>query len=217
VADADRRRGHRPAGRLRGGINPHRRAALLDRFQLDPRKKGRAYSKGNRQKVALVAAFASDVEFLVFDEPTSGLDPLMAEVFQSCVSEERQVGRTVLLASHILAEVEKLCDQISIIRDGRIVETGTLSEMRHLSRTSIQAELAQAPTDLASRGGVHNVQITGNRLTCQVDTTELDAFLRHLANHGVRNLVSQPPTLEELFLRHYELGRARETAVEAVQ
>jgi len=113
--------------------------------------------------------------------------------------------------------VEKLCDQISIIRDGRIVETGTLSDMRHLSRTSIQAELAQAPTDLASLGGVHNVQITGNRLTCQVDTTELDTFLRHLANHGVRNLVSQPPTLEELFLRHYELGRARETPVEAVQ
>jgi ABC-2 type transport system ATP-binding protein len=194
-------------GRLRGGLDRRRRAELLERFALDPRKKSRAYSKGNRQKVALVAAFASDVELLVLDEPTSGLDPLMADVFQQCVAEVRQAGRTVLLASHILDEVEKLCDRISIVREGRIVETGTMADLRHLTQTRIQAQLGQAPNGLAKLPGVHNLKVDGDRVTCQVDAGHLGPILRHLADLGVRELVSQPPTLEELFLRHYEINQ----------
>src|SRR6478735_986241 len=129
-------------GRLRGGLDTRRRAELVERFELDPTKKGRTYSKGNRQKVALVAAFASDVDLLILDEPTSGLDPLMEEVFQRCVEEERERGRTVLLSSHILSEVEELCDRVSIIRKGRTVESGSLADLRHLTRTSVTAELA---------------------------------------------------------------------------
>lgn len=190
-------------GRLRGGLDAGRRAELLDRFDLDPTKKGRAYSKGNRQKVALVAALASDAELLMFDEPTSGLDPLMEEVFRECVSEERRAGRTVLLSSHILAEVEALCDRVSIIRAGRTVETGTLAELRHLTRTSVTAELATAPTGLAELPGVHDLRVDGTRVHCQVDTARLDGLLRALTAAGVRGLSCQPPTLEELFLRHY--------------
>ncbi len=190
-------------GRLRGGLDPDRRDALLKRFDLDPTKKGRAYSKGNRQKVALVAALASDVELLVLDEPTSGLDPLMEEIFRECIEEERRQGRTVLLSSHILAEVEALCDRVSIIRSGRTVESGTLADLRHLTRTSISAELAQPPTGLADLPGVHELIIEGNRVHCQVDSDRLNAVLLRLAQAGVRTLASQPPTLEELFLRHY--------------
>jgi ABC-2 type transport system ATP-binding protein len=194
-------------GRLRGGLDPRRRAELLDRFQLDPRKKGRAYSKGNRQKVAVVAALASDVELLVLDEPTSGLDPLMETVFQDCMEEERNAGRTVLLSSHILAEAEKLCDRLSIIREGRVVETGTLAEMRHLTRTLVHADLERPAAGLDKLPGIHDLQVDGSdgtRVSCQVDTAELGSFLRHLSDYGIRDLVSQPPTLEELFLRHYE-------------
>ena len=194
-------------GRLRGGLDPHRRADLLERFQLDPRKKGRTYSKGNRQKVALVAALASDVELLVLDEPTAGLDPLMETVFQDCMEEERNAGRTVLLSSHILAEAEKLCDRLSIIRAGRVVETGTLAEMRHLTRTLVHADLERPAAGLDKLPGVHDLEVNGTdgtRVSCQVDTAELGSFLRRLTDYGVRDLVSQPPTLEELFLRHYE-------------
>ncbi|KAA2258834.1 ABC transporter ATP-binding protein [Solihabitans fulvus] len=191
-------------GRLRGGLDPKRRAALLERFDLDPTKKGRAYSKGNRQKVALVAALASDVELLILDEPTSGLDPLMEAVFRECIEEEKRAGRTVLLSSHILAEVETLCDRVTIIRKGRAVETGTLAELRHLTRTSISAELATPPSGLADLPGVHDLDVRGTRVRCEVDTDKLDAVLRHLTEAGVRSLTSQPPTLEELFLRHYE-------------
>jgi ABC-2 type transport system ATP-binding protein len=190
-------------GRLRGGMDPRRRHDLLERFDLDPRKKGRAYSKGNRQKVALVAALASDVELLLLDEPTSGLDPLMEEVFRTCIDEERDRGRTVLLSSHILAEAEALCDRVSIIRRGRTVESGTLAELRHLTRTSISADLVAVPDGLTGLAGVHDVEIQGTRLRCEVDTAHLDAVLRRLTEGGVRSLVSQPPTLEELFLRHY--------------
>ncbi|MFB6825819.1 ATP-binding cassette domain-containing protein [Streptomyces virginiae] len=190
-------------GRLRGGLDRTRRAELLERFELDPTKKGRTYSKGNRQKVALVAAFASDVELLVLDEPTSGLDPLMEEVFQSCVTEARAAGRTILLSSHILSEVESLCDRVSIIRKGRTVETGTLAELRHLTRTSISAELAGPPNGLAHLPGVHDVQVHGHTVRLQADTDKLDAVLRSLTGSGVRSLTSTPPTLEELFLRHY--------------
>jgi ABC-2 type transport system ATP-binding protein len=193
-------------GRLRGGLQVERRDALLERFELDPRKKGRAYSKGNRQKVALVAALASDVELLLLDEPTSGLDPLMEEVFRECISEERDRGRTVLLSSHILAEVEALCDRVSIVRAGRMVETGTLAELRHLRRTSLTAEVAGAPPDLSDLPGVHDLRVDGARVQCEVDTTSLDVVLRRLTDAGVIDLSATPPTLEELFLRHYQGG-----------
>ncbi|MEV6636511.1 ABC transporter ATP-binding protein [Actinoplanes sp. NPDC051470] len=196
-------------GRLRGGLDTKRRAMLLERFELDPRKKGRAYSKGNRQKVALVAALSSDVELLILDEPTSGLDPLMEEVFREVIREEKQRGdRTVLLSSHILSEVEALCDRVTIIREGRAVETGTLDQMRHLTRTSIRAELAGSPNGLATLTGVHNLSVDGVRVAFEVDTDALDQALRALVQVGVRNLVSQPPTLEELFLRQYQKAGA---------
>ncbi|KQX45514.1 MULTISPECIES: ABC transporter ATP-binding protein [unclassified Streptomyces] len=190
-------------GRLRGGLDKARRAELIERFELDPTKKGRTYSKGNRQKVALVAAFASDVDLFVLDEPTSGLDPLMEEVFQSCVAEARDRGRTVLLSSHILSEVETLCDRVSIIRKGRTVESGSLAELRHLTRTSVTAELASPPDGLTALPGVHDVDVRGLKVKLQVDTDKLDAVLRSLTASGVRSLTSTPPTLEELFLRHY--------------
>ncbi|MFJ8154341.1 ATP-binding cassette domain-containing protein [Streptomyces sp. NPDC094468] len=195
-------------GRLRGGLDARRRADLLDRFELDPTKKGRTYSKGNRQKVALVAAFAADVDLLILDEPTSGLDPLMEEVFQRCVAEERDRGRTVLLSSHILSEVEELCDRVSIIRNGRTVESGSLADLRHLTRTSVSAELAGPPGALDRLPGVHDLDVRGHRVRLQVDAGRLDAVLRSLSESGIRSLTSTPPTLEELFLRHYEDGAA---------
>jgi ABC-2 type transport system ATP-binding protein len=194
-------------GQLRGGLDPHRRAQLQERFALDPRKPGRTYSKGNRQKVALIAALASHVELLILDEPTSGLDPLMESVFRECILEERSKGRTVLLSSHILGEVEALCDRLSIIRDGRTVESGTLAQLRHLSRTTLTAELENAPSGLESWPGVHALRLEGTQVRCEVDATELNAVLRHLTSLGVRSLVSQPPTLEELFMRHYQTQR----------
>ncbi|MFD9104780.1 ATP-binding cassette domain-containing protein [Streptomyces virginiae] len=195
-------------GRLRGGLDRARRAELVERFELDPTKRGRTYSKGNRQKVALVAAFASDAELLILDEPTSGLDPLMEGVFQSCVAEARAAGRTVLLSSHILSEVESLCDRVSIVRQGRTVETGTLAELRHLTRTSISAELAGPPNGIAHLPGVHDVEVRGLKVRLQADTDKLDAVLRSLTASGVRSLTATPPTLEELFLRHYTDGEA---------
>jgi ABC-2 type transport system ATP-binding protein len=192
-------------GRLRGGLDRKRREDLLQRFDLDPTKKGRTYSKGNRQKVALVAALASDVELLILDEPTSGLDPLMEEVFRQVILEEQQrEGRTVLLSSHILSEVESLCERVTIIREGKAVESGTLSELRHLTRTSIRAELIGSADHLAELPGVHDVQAYNGRVSFDVDNDRLNPVLKHLAEAGVRSLVVQPPTLEELFLRHYE-------------
>ena len=196
-------------GRLRGGLDVRRKADLLERFDLDPTKKARAYSKGNRQKVALIAALASDVELLLLDEPTSGLDPLMEDMFRSYIREERGNGRTVLLSSHILAEAEALSDRVSIIRGGRIVETGTLAQMRHLTRTSITADLRLSPDPVAAMPGVHDVVVTGNRLACEVDAAGLDDLLAALGRLGVVTLTCQPPTLEELFLRHYAEPGAR--------
>ncbi len=192
-------------GRLRGGLDRRRRAALLERFDLDPAKKGRAYSKGNRQKVALIAALASNVELLLLDEPTSGLDPLMEAVFRDCVAEERSNGRTVLLSSHILSEVEAVCDQVTIIREGRAVESGTLTQLRHLSRTSITAELARTPGELTTSPGVHDLVVNGSHVRFEVDPDGLDGALRLLSEAGVRSLTCRPPTLEELFLRHYQV------------
>jgi polyether ionophore transport system ATP-binding protein len=194
-------------GRLRGGLDQKRKAVLLERFDLDPAKKSRAYSKGNRQKVALIAALASGAELLVLDEPTAGLDPLMESVFREC-AEERS-GRTVLLSSHILSEVEALCDRVTIIRAGRAVESGALADLRHLTQTSIAAELARPPAGLAGLAGVHDLDVVGTRVHCQVDNAALDDVLKRLAEAGVRSLVSQPPTLEELFLRHYTDGSGR--------
>ncbi|WP_350278432.1 ABC transporter ATP-binding protein [Kribbella sp. HUAS MG21] len=192
-------------GRMRGGVDKRRKTELLERFDLDPRKKARAYSKGNRQKVALVAAFASDVELLLLDEPTSGLDPLMEEVFREVVQEiSEHDGRTVLLSSHILSEVEALCDRVTIIRAGRAVESGTLGELRHLTRTSIQAELVGPLDGLAQLPGIHDLRVDDGRVRFDVDTDEINPVLRRLTEIGVRSLVSQPPSLEELFLRLYE-------------
>ncbi|NKQ54946.1 ABC transporter ATP-binding protein [Amycolatopsis sp. K13G38] len=196
-------------GRLRGGLDQRRRKELIERFDLDPTKKGRTYSKGNRQKVAIVAALSSDVEMLVLDEPTSGLDPLMEATFQYAIQEEREKGRTVLLSSHILAEVEALCDRVSIIRTGRVVESGTLADLRHLTRTSITAELAGHPNGLSTLADVHDLKVEGTRVRFDVETHALDKVLRQLTDVGVRSLTSRPPTLEELFLRHYTETSAR--------
>nr|WP_203715329.1 ABC transporter ATP-binding protein [Asanoa siamensis] len=190
-------------GRMRGGLHRARRDELLERFDLDPRKKARTYSKGNRQKVALVAALASDAELLLLDEPTSGLDPLMEAQFQHCVHQAKEEGRTVLLSSHILAEVEALCDRVSIIRLGRTVETGTLRELRHLTRTSIAVETAQPLSGIDALPGVHDLVVDDHHARFDVDTAQLDAVVRRLAPLGVRSLTSTPPTLEEMFLRHY--------------
>src|SRR5262245_20848520 len=177
-------------GRMRGGLNKERREELLQRFDLDPRKKGRAYSKGNKQKVGLIAALASDVELLILDEPTSGLDPLMEEVFRECVREERQRGRTVLLSSHILAEVEALCDRVTIILQGKTVESGTLDELRHLTRTSIQAEVTGSIDGLATMPGVHGLQSENGHVRFDVDNAALPAALRRLTEAGIRSLIS---------------------------
>jgi ABC-2 type transport system ATP-binding protein len=190
-------------GRLRGGLDQRRRAELLERFDLDPRKKARTYSKGNRQKVALVAALASNAELLLLDEPTSGLDPLMESVFQQCIQDMRHEGRTVLLSSHILAEVEALCDRVSIIRLGRTVESGTLADLRHLTRTALSVETANPISGVEALPGVHDVEVNRTHARFDVDTEHLDAVVRHLSALGVRSLTSTPPTLEEMFLRHY--------------
>lgn len=195
-------------GRLRGGLDEQRLTSLLERFDLDPTKKARTYSKGNRQKVALVAALASDVELLILDEPTAGLDPLMEAQFRAAISEDRAEGRTVLLASHILAEVEAVCDRVSIIRKGRTVESGSLEELRHLTLTTIEAELTSDPAYVGSLPGVHSLEIEDHQVALTVDTDRMPEFLAGLASLGVRSLVSHPPTLEELFMRHYEDGEA---------
>jgi ABC-2 type transport system ATP-binding protein len=189
--------------RMRGGIDQQRRAELIERFELDPHKKCRTYSKGNRQKVSLISAFSSRARLLLLDEPSSGLDPLMENVFQQCVREASDRGATVLLSSHILAETETLCERLTIIRGGKAVESGSLSAMRHLSRTSIKAEMIGDPGDLTRIRGVQNVSVEGNVVRAQVDSGSLGQLIRVLGDAGVRSLVSQPPTLEELFLRHY--------------
>ncbi|MBP1160027.1 MULTISPECIES: ABC transporter ATP-binding protein [Rhodococcus] len=191
--------------RMRGGIDEARRSELIERFDLDPRKKSRTYSKGNRQKVSLISALSSNARLLLLDEPTSGLDPLMEQVFRESVAEAARRGVTVLLSSHILSEVEALCDRVTIIRAGKTVESGSLSSMRHLSRTSISAELTGDPGDLSRLAGVEDVSIDDHTLHCQVDSEHLGELIRVLGDAGVRSLVSKPPTLEELFLRHYQV------------
>jgi ABC-2 type transport system ATP-binding protein len=195
---------------LRGGGDRARRKELVERFDLDPRKRVRAYSKGNRQKVALIAALAADAELLILDEPTSGLDPLMESVFREVVREDqRRAGRTVLLSSHVLAEVEALCDRVTLVRAGRTVDTGSLADLRHLSRTAVRVEPAGPLDGLAELPGVHDLRAEDGRVRFDVDPNALDPVLRLLGSLGVRSLASGPPGLEELFLQHYAgAGRA---------
>ncbi|EKQ54252.1 MAG: ABC-type multidrug transport system, ATPase component [Methanobacterium sp. Maddingley MBC34] len=190
-------------GRLRGGFTPERREELIKRFKLDPTKKCGAYSSGNRQKVALIAALVSDVDLYIFDEPTVGLDPLMEGVFRKCVKELKKAGKTVFLSSHILAEVEALCDRVSIIREGEIIETGTFQELRHLTRTSITVDTLKPITGMEEMGGVHNLSLEGNHAHFSVDAEKIDTIIKHLTHFGISSLLSAPPTLEELFIRYY--------------
>lgn len=190
--------------KMRGNGQTNKRDELIERFNLDPSKKCRAYSKGNRQKIALISAFASDAQFYILDEPTSGLDPLMERTFQQCVLEAKQAGKSVLLSSHILSEVEKLCEKISIIREGKIIETGTLSDMRHLTRTNLVVQTKQTVPDITNMKGVHNFNIHNGEMSFQIDSEELDTVIQHISQFGIRKLESTPPTLEDLFLRHYE-------------
>ena len=189
-------------GRARGGLDKAKRATLIERFDLDPRKKGRAYSKGNRQKVALIAALASDVELLLLDEPTSGLDPLMEKVFSDVIISERNENTTVLLSSHILSEVERLCDHVSIIRAGKIVETGTLDQLRHLHRTRLTATITDLSI-LSRLDGVHDLVSENGRTTFEADDDAMPPVLAALARAGATGVTATPPSLEELFLSHY--------------
>jgi ABC-2 type transport system ATP-binding protein len=193
-------------GRLHGSLDRGRRDDLLEQFDLDPTKKSRSYSKGNRQKVALVAALASDAELYLLDEPTSGLDPLMEQAFRSCVRDLRDQGRTVLLSSHILSEAEALSDRVTIIRAGRVVETGSLSELRHLQRLAISAETEHELHGVDDIPGLHDVVLDDRHLSCTVEPAHLGELLSHLTAAGIRSLVSQPPTLEQLFLSQYGTG-----------
>ena len=201
--------------RMRGGLDQRRRAELLERFDLDPTKKCRAYSKGNRQKVALVAAFASRAELLLLDEPTSGLDPLKEAEFQRCVREVKDEGATVLLSSHILAEAEALSDRVSIIKSGQVVQSGSLAELRHLTRTTVTAETVRSASMLADVPGVHDPLVQDGRVTFDVESDHLDGAIAAVSALGLRSLTAHPPTLEELFLRHYgeEVPAAADEAV----
>lgn len=201
--------------RLRGGVDTAKRDALLERFNLDPSKKARSYSKGNRQKVALVAGLASDAELLILDEPTSGLDPLMEEVFTDCIREVKAAGRSVLLSSHIFAEVEKLCDTVTIIRDGQTVEAGRLEELRHLHRTVVSVVLDRDATVLTAVAGVNDLVTDGRKATFTVGEVELGGVLAAISAYAPHSLVSSPPSLEDLFLRHYGgVGKSATTTAE---
>jgi len=202
-------------GDLRGGVDRSRRDQLLERFDLDPTKRCSAYSKGNRQKVALVAGFAADVELYLLDEPTSGLDPLMLSVFQDVVREVKVAGRTVLLSSHILSEAEALCDRVSIIRRGRIVESGSLADLRHLTRTTLRIRTSRPLEGLEKWPGIHEVQRDGDETSFVVDADHLAAVVRDVGDHGVIALTSNPPTLEQLFMHHYGDDLGATTAVVA--
>ncbi|MEW5551373.1 ABC transporter ATP-binding protein [Peribacillus frigoritolerans] len=189
---------------LRGTNNKSRREELIKKFDLDPSKKCGTYSKGNRQKVALIAAFSSDADLYILDEPTSGLDPLMERVFQECVMDAKNEGKSILLSSHILSEVERLCDKVGIIRQGQIIETGTLDELRHLTRTSLLVETKQPIPALGNVNGVRDIVMKDQALSFQVDTDELDNVMKYISQFGIVKLESAPPTLEDLFMSHYE-------------
>lgn len=189
--------------KMSGNANYKRRDELIERFALDPTKKCRTYSKGNRQKVALVAAFSQDADLYILDEPTSGLDPLMEQIFQQCVLEAKANGKAVFLSSHILSEVEKLCDKVAIIREGKIIEEGTLRELRHLTRSNVIVQTKEKITGLADLPGVHHLEEKGGELTFQVDSEHMDVVMKHISPFGIVKLECMPPTLEDLFLRYY--------------
>lgn len=189
---------------LQGNPNAEKQEELIHRFDLDPTKKCSSYSKGNRQKVALIAAFSSNADLFVLDEPTSGLDPLMERVFQECVEEVKSQGKTVLLSSHILSEVERLCDRITIIRKGKIIETGTLSELRHLTRTLLSVTTKMPVEGLSEQRGIYDLSGTATEFKFQVDSEKMGDIIKFLAPYEVVKLESTPPTLEDLFMQHYE-------------
>jgi len=192
--------------KLRGSNQQSKREELITRFDLDPTKKCRTYSKGNRQKVALISAFSSEADLYILDEPTSGLDPLMERIFQDCVYEAKEAGKSVLLSSHILSEVERLCDKVSIIREGKIIETGTLAELQHLTRTILHVETKKTMINLHEVKGVHDIEKNGQTTTLHVDTEMLEHVMKYMSSFGIVKLESAPPTLEDLFMRHYEGG-----------
>ena len=198
---------------MRGKGNGNRRDELIERFKLDPSKKCRTYSKGNRQKIALIAAFASEADLYILDEPTAGLDPLMERIFQECILEVKQQGKTVLLSSHILSEVEKLCDRVAIIREGEIIETGTLSQMRHLTRTKLTVETRKAMVGLSELKGVQDAVHTNEGWAFQVDSEEMEQVINYISQFGVLKLESAPPTLEDLFIRHYKEDSEEQSSV----
>ena len=189
-------------GRVHGQVDEAYRDQLIERFDLDPTKKVRAYSKGNRQKVILIAALMVRPDLLVLDEPTSGLDPLMEQAFRQCVGEARDRGQTVFLSSHIMSEVEALCDRVGILRDGRLVEMGTLAEMRHLSALTVEATFDGTIPDLSVVPGVSAVEVDGSMVRCQVRGS-IEPLVKVLAAAGVTELLSREPSLEELFLAQY--------------
>lgn len=189
-------------GNLQGGIDEKYRKELIDRFQFEPDKKVRTYSKGNHQKINLISAFASRADLLILDEPTSGLDPLMEQVFRECVLEAKKNGQTIFLSSHILEEVEALCDRVAVLRAGKLVELGTLSEMRHLSALTIDATFESTPPKVDHIAGVKNVHIIKNHLSCQVQGP-VDALLAEISKAHPISFLSREPSLEELFLSLY--------------
>ena len=191
---------------LRGddGVDTRRRDELIERFELDPHKKARTYSKGNRQKVAIIAAFSTNAELYILDEPTSGLDPLMEKAFQTCVEEVADRGAAVLLSSHILAEVEKLCSKVTIIRAGRTVRSGTLNELRHLMRTTIRVRTHRDGRELQSTSFVHDFTIDDGHYIFSVDRNDLDRAMGLLTDLGIIDLTVTPASLEDLFLREYQ-------------
>jgi len=189
---------------LRGNSSQKRKDELIERFDLDPSKKCRTYSKGNRQKIAIISAFASESDLYILDEPTSGLDPLMERIFQDYVQEFKKEGKSVFLSSHILSEVEKLCDKVAIIREGKIIDTGTLDKMRHLTRTKISVATRKPLSNIDSLKGIHNIQKKDGLWEFQVDSEELGSIIRYISEFEIKTLESAPPALEDLFLRHYE-------------
>ncbi len=193
--------------KLRG--TNHRRKELIERFNFDPSKKCRTYSKGNRQKVALISAFSSEADLYILDEPTSRLDPLMEEAFQQCVIEAKTAGKSVLLSSHILSEVEKVCDKVGIIRQGKMIESGALNELRYLQRTQLVLETKEPLSDLHEVKGVHDLEQDGKEIKFQVNADQLDDVIRYVSSYGVVRLESAPPTLEDLFMRYYEGDASR--------
>ncbi|MFW5838897.1 MAG: ATP-binding cassette domain-containing protein [Bacillota bacterium] len=189
---------------MRNTVHQDKKAELIKKFELDPSKKCRSYSKGNRQKVALIAALASEADLYILDEPTSGLDPLMENIFQDYITNLKKQGKTVFLSSHILSEIETLCDYVSIIRDGSIIESGKLEDLRHLTRTQVIIKSTDKLDDLSSLDGVHDYQFEDDLHTMQIETKQMDALIKYLSQYTITKFESNPPTLEDLFMRHYQ-------------